>query len=272
MVSSQNYHGSIQVSVRNNSGKKLTAFGMKIIPYFSNGDPADMKETFAEEIERVYSIRDISIADKHNYSDFWVPQDDDDDDDYEGLQPGDVLPDGSIYDPDSGDTGDDSFKPLPHHFKVSKDIYFSSAQAAISWYRAGGKRIEVDDDQMVFVGIDYGVGDSLIQTLPIEITAEERKNADWEMGVTTHYVLPVYQAHYGLPQGAWVKSVDDFSPMQDAGIEPGDVIVGIGDITILGDATLRKARGNMLEGENMTMVFWRDGTYYETALFRPKAQ
>jgi S1-C subfamily serine protease len=60
--------------------------------------------------------------------------------------------------------------------------------------------------------------------------------------------------------------------MQDAGIEPGDIIMGIGDITILGDATLRKARGNMLEGESVTMVFWRDGSYYETELFRPKAE
>ena len=92
------------------------------------------------------------------------------------------------------------------------------------------------------------------------------------MGVETHYVLPVYQTHYKLPQGAWVKSVEDFSPMYDAGIQPGDVIMGIGDITILGDATLRKARGNMYEGESMTMVFWRDGTYYETELFRPKTE
>jgi len=59
--------------------------------------------------------------------------------------------------------------------------------------------------------------------------------------------------------------------MQDAGIEPGDVIVGIGDITILGDATLRKARGNIAEGKSLPMVFWREGTYYETELFRPES-
>ena len=47
------------------------------------------------------------------------------------------------------------------------------------------------------------------------------------------------------------------------------MIVGIGEITILGDATLRKARGNLLPGESATMTFWRDGVYYETELFRP---
>ena len=268
-ISSYDFHGSIRVSVRNNSGKRLTAFGMKIIPYWRTGEPADMKETFAEEIERVYAISDISIPDDHNYSDFWEPSDEENEDDpYEGYEPGTLLPDGGIYYPDLDDSSSSAAQD-PHHFKVSRKVYFSSAQAAISWYRAGGKKIYVDDDQLVFVGIDYGVGDSLIHTLPIEITEEELTNSNWDMGVDTHYVLPVYQSYYGLPQGAWVKSVDDFSPMFDAGIQPGDVIVGIGDITILGDATLRKARGNMVEGHSEPMVFWRDGIYYETELFRP---
>ena len=273
-ITSYDFHGSIRVSVRNNSGKRLTGFGMKIIPYFRTGEAADMKKTFAEEIERVYSISDISVANKHNYSDFWDPEEDmqEVENPYEGYEPGDVLPNGGIYYPGLEDSLGAPSMPKPHHFKVSDQIYFSSAQAAICWYRVGGKKIEVDDDQLVFVGIDYGVGDSLIHTLPIEISDEELANANWDMGVVTHYVLPVYQTHYNLPQGAWVKSVEDFSPMFDAGIQPGDVIMGIGDITILGDATLRKARGSMAEGESMTMVFWRDGIYYETELFRPKAE
>ena len=272
-VTSYSFHGSIQVSVRNNSGSRLSAFGLKIIPYYTDGSPADMKDTFAEEIERVYSVSDISIADGRNYSDFWTPEDaeDEDDDPYAGYQPGDVLPDGGIYYPGLEDTVSSGYYE-PHHFMVSNQIYFSSAQAAVSWYRAGGKKIYVDDDQMVFVGIDYGVGDNLIHTLPIEVSEVERLKANWETGVVTHYVLPVYQDYYNLPQGAWVKSVKDFSPMHDAGIEAGDVIMGIGDITILGDATLRKARASIEPGESATMVFWRDGVYYETELFRPEAE
>jgi len=113
------------------------------------------------------------------------------------------------------------------------------------------------------------VQDKLIHTLPIQISDSERANANWEMGVTTRYVLPVYQEYYGLPQGAWVKSVARNSPMEDAGLEEGDVIVGIGDITILGDATLRKARGSILPGGSASVIFWRDGAYYQTEIFRP---
>ena len=197
-----------------------------------------MAETFAEEIERDYSVRDICIEDGNSYSDFYTNGKFDD-----GI--------------------------WPHHFEVSNQIYFSGAQLAVTWYRSGGRNIYVDDDQMAFVEAGCGAGASRMHTLPIALTAEEQKNAGWEMGVVTRYVLPVYQAHYSLPQGAWIKSAEEGSPAYDAGLQPGDVIAGIGEVTILGDATLRKARGQIAPGESAELYFWRDGQYYKTDIARP---
>ena len=237
-VTNYNFHGSLQLSVRNNSGSRLTAFAVKAIPYMRDGSAADMAETFAEEIEREYPVTDISIADGDSYSDFYT-----------------------------NDKFDDGV--WPHHFEISNQIYFSGAQLAVCWYRSGGENVYVDDDQMVFVEAGCGAGDSLIHTLPIALTAKEQAASGWEMGVVTRYVLPVYQAHYSLPQGAWIKTVEVNSPAQDAGLMPGDVIVGVGDVTILGDATLRKARGQIEPGESAQLYFWRDGAYYVTDIVRP---
>ena len=109
-----------------------------------------------------------------------------------------------------------------------------------------------------------------MHTLPVTLTRQEEDNSGWELGADTRYVLPVYQEHYGLPQGAWIKSVKEVSPAADAGLQAGDVIVGIGDVTILGDATLRKARGQIAPGQSATLWLWRDGEYYQTELLRPK--
>ena len=237
-VTSYNFHGSIQLSLRNNSGAKLTAFGLKIIPYLRDGSPADLAETFEEEIEREYSVDDIAIAGGRSYSDF-----------------------------ETNDRFDDAI--WPHHFEVSNQIYFSGAQVAVCWYRSGGTNVYVDDDQMVFVEAGTGAGAQLIHTLPVTLTEEETKLSRWEMGIVTRYVLPVYQEHYGLPQGAYIKTVEDGSPAQDAGLQAGDVIVGIGEQTILGDATLRKARGQIAPGESATLWFWREGSYYTTQILRP---
>lgn len=239
-VTSYSFYGSIQLSVENRTGGKLTRFGVKIIPYMSDGTPVYLADTFEEEIEREYSVKGLSIEQGDVYSDFATNEKEED-----GI--------------------------WPHHFQVSRKVYFTGAQLAVSWYRSGGRNTYIDDDQMIFVEAGKGAGESFMRTLPIEVSDSERAEAaKWAMGLVTRYVLPAYQEHYDLPQGAWVKSVEDGSPAQDAGLEPGDVIAGIGDVTILGDATLRKARAAIGEGETATVYFWRDGEYFTTELLRPE--
>ena len=254
-VTSYNFYGSIQVSVRNETGGRLTAFGLKIIPNMSDGSPADMAETFAEEIEREYSIDDISVGKGDSYSDFAT----------NGHVP---IGDDIYMEPD---IGEEILEIWPHHFQVSRKIYFSGAQVAVSWYRSGGVNVYVDDDQMAFISVGKGSQDILLHTLPITVTDQEREEgAKWEMGIVSRYVLPIYQTYYNLPQGAWLKTVEDDSPAQDAGLMEGDIIVGIGDITILGDATLRRARASIAPGQSATLYFWRDGQYYATEIIRPE--
>ena len=138
-VTSYSFYGSIQLSLQNRSGSKLTRFGLKIIPYMSDGTPADMADTFEEEIEREYSIKGLSIGVGDTYSDFAT---------------NDLEEDG-IW---------------PHHFQVSRKIYFTGAQLAVCWYRAGGRNVYVDDDQMIFIEAGKGAGESFMHTLPIEIS------------------------------------------------------------------------------------------------------
>ena len=268
-VSSFSFSGSVQVSIRNNTGAKLSRFTLKVIPYYSTGEAADMADTFAEEIEREYPSLKISIADGRSYSDFYVPDpedyEDEDEDGYVNEEWDEIVNGG-------GSEGIEFWSDYPHHFQISRKNYFSGAQIAVASYRTGGKNVYVDDDQMIFVPAGKGVGESLIRTLPIEVSAEEAERAKWTMGVTTRYVLPVYQEHYNLPQGAWIKEVDKGSPAHDAGLKPGDIIAGVGDITILGDATLRKTRASIAPGESAVVTFWREGKYYETELFRPEEE
>lgn len=254
-ITSYSFYGSVQVSVRNNTTGKLTAFGLKIIPNTSDGTPADMADTFAEEIEKEYAIDDIAIAKGNSYSDFATNGKAplyNDPEDYEEPEIGEVY----VY---------------PHHFQVSYKNYFSGAQVAVCWYRAAGRNVYVDDDQMVFIPVGKGASDVLMNTLPISISDSETENArTWEMGIVARYVLPIYQDYYNLPQGAYLRSVEDGSPAQDAGLQEGDIIVGIGGQTILGDRTLRLSRASFAPGDIQTVYFWRDGQYYTTEMMRPE--
>ena len=254
-ITSYSFYGSVQVSVRNNTSGKLTAFGLKIIPNMSDGELVDMADTFAEQIEKEYNLDSIAVARGNSYSDFETNGKAplyNDPDDYEEPEIGEVY----IY---------------PHHFQVSYKQYFTGAQVAVSWYRAAGRNVYVDDDQMVFVSVGKGTDELMTYTLPIAISDSQREEArKWEMGIVARYVLPVYQDYYNLPQGAYLRSVEEGSPAQEAGLQEGDIIVGIGEQTILGDMTLRLSRASFAPGDIQTVYFWRDGQYYTTEMMRPK--
>lgn len=254
-ITSYSFYGSVQVSVRNNTSGKLTAFGLKIIPNMSDGELVDMADTFAEQIEKEYNLDSIAVARGNTYSDFETNGKAplyNDPDDYEEPEIGEVY----IY---------------PHHFQVSYKQYFTGAQVAVSWYRAAGRNVYVDDDQMVFVSVGKGTDELMTYTLPITISDSQREEArKWEMGIVARYVLPVYQDYYNLPQGAYLRSVEEGSPAQEAGLQEGDIIVGIGEQTILGDMTLRLSRASFAPGDIQTVYFWRDGQYYTTEMMRPE--
>ena len=254
-ITSYSFYGSVQVSVRNNTSGKLTAFGLKIIPNMSDGELVDMADTFAEQIEKEYNLDSIAVARGNSYSDFETNGKAplyNDPDDYEEPEIGEVY----IY---------------PHHFQVSYKQYFTGAQVAVSWYRAAGRNVYVDDDQMVFVSVGKGTDELMTYTLPIAISDSQREEArKWEMGIVARYVLPVYQGYYNLPQGAYLRSVEEGSPAQEAGLQEGDIIVGIGEQTILGDMTLRLSRASFAPGDIQTVYFWRDGQYYTTEMMRPE--
>lgn len=254
-ITSYSFYGSVQVSVRNNTSGKLTAFGLKIIPNMSDGELVDMADTFAEQIEKEYNLDSIAVARGNSYSDFETNGKAplyNDPDDYEEPEIGEVY----IY---------------PHHFQVSYKQYFTGAQVAVSWYRAAGRNVYVDDDQMVFVSVGKGTDELMTYTLPLAISDSQREEArKWEMGIVARYVLPVYQDYYNLPQGAYLRSVEEGSPAQEAGLQEGDIIVGIGEQTILGDMTLRLSRASFAPGDIQTVYFWRDGQYYTTEMMRPE--
>lgn len=254
-ITSYSFYGSVQVSVRNNTSGKLTAFGLKIIPNMSDGELVDMADTFAEQIEKEYNLDSIAVARGNSYSDFETNGKAplyNDPDDYEEPEIGEVY----IY---------------PHHFQVSYKQYFTGAQVAVSWYRAAGHNVYVDDDQMVFVSVGKGTDELMTYTLPIAISDSQREEArKWEMGIVARYVLPVYQDYYNLPQGAYLRSVEEGSPAQEAGLQEGDIIVGIGEQTILGDMTLRLSRASFAPGDIQTVYFWREGQYYTTEMMRPE--
>ena len=67
-------------------------------------------------------------------------------------------------------------------------------------------------------------------------------------------------------QGIEVVSVTPGSGAEQAGLVPGDVIVGAEGQTVSTSADLLRIRRGFLSGEEMTLTVWRDGEYLEISV------
>jgi membrane-associated protease RseP (regulator of RpoE activity) len=91
-------------------------------------------------------------------------------------------------------------------------------------------------------------------------------------GVAVRTVTREIAAEKKLPApfGVEVGSVKEGSPAQVAGIQPGDVITGIGAYTLNGGADqFRRAISARRPGDRMTLTVWRDGESVEVTVEFP---
>ena len=95
---------------------------------------------------------------------------------------------------------------------------------------------------------------------------------DVSFGASVRAVTPEIAAAHGLPApyGVEVGSVRPGSPAEAAGVQPGDVVVGIGPYTLHGGADqFRTAVAARQPGDVMAITVWRDGEQFETAVQFP---
>lgn len=69
----------------------------------------------------------------------------------------------------------------------------------------------------------------------------------------------MYSQYYGMPIGAYVASVESGSCAEKAGLQPGDIITGIGDATVESYDDLRTAVKNYSAGDSAELKFYRAG-------------
>lgn len=81
------------------------------------------------------------------------------------------------------------------------------------------------------------------------------------LGITSVSVTPALAAAYGLPvgRGVLVVDVEAGGPADQAGIQPGDIIVGFDDRTITNANDLQAALGTHQPGDQVTVTVNRGG-------------
>ena len=86
------------------------------------------------------------------------------------------------------------------------------------------------------------------------------------LGLESEEISTFYQNYYRLPAGMFVTEVEDNSQAQEAGIQPGDILIRVGDTPVTDEDILDQVLYAHEIGDTVTVVIWREGTEQALAL------
>lgn len=151
------------------------------------------------------------------------------------------------------------------------DYYFAGCMVAIMAYHTeSGQTVRIPEDQRHWFAFGKGVTAGYQPVLITALTEEEQRLAEaWPLGVTGTYVDPEIAKFYNAREGYLVTGMEPGSPADMAGLKAGDILLAIGNVRIFGDGSVNRAKAGMLEGQTVTVIFFRNGKVWQTQLTRP---
>ncbi|MFD0859604.1 Do family serine endopeptidase [Roseovarius aquimarinus] len=155
---------------------------------------------------------------------------------------------------------------------------FLQTDAAINRGNSGGPLFNVEGDVVGVntaivspsggsVGIGFAVPSAVAQRIVADLQEDGTVERGW-LGVGIQPVTDEIAEALGLDaaEGTLVSSVTRGSPAEDAGLEPGDVILSLGEEPITGPRELSLAVADLEVGSDATLTILRDGEEQELSV------
>ena len=153
-------------------------------------------------------------------------------------------------------------------YDVSRDpvrateMYRLTGQGAVPVIRVGGQ---------VMVGFDPLQLARLIPANGAIAAPADGALQRLSLGMAAQSLTAETAAEHGLPAafGVLVGPVREAGPAGMAGLEPGDVIVGVGDYTLQNLNQLQTLVGSKQPGDSVKLRVWREGKEFEVVVSFP---
>ena len=144
---------------------------------------------------------------------------------------------------------------------VQTDAAINPGNSGGPLVNAAGQVICINSIKIAQIGVEgMGYAISINQALPViqELIANGRIARAW-LGVGSATVTPSVSARYGLAvdSGVYITEVVAGSPAENAGLQPGDIIVALGGSEITNTNDFTRAITSRAVGDEVEVVFYR---------------
>lgn len=127
-------------------------------------------------------------------------------------------------------------------------------------------KIGVFNDASGVEGIGFAIPSSTVLEIVNQLIGQGYISGRPTLGITGESLSSFEQYYFRVPAGLYINTVIMDSPAHQAGVKPGDVLVRVDDTRITDQDTLEAVLYQAQVGQNVTVVIYRDGQYYQLTL------
>ncbi len=165
------------------------------------------------------------------------------------------------------------------HRDIGEDKYddFIQTDATINRGNSGGPLFDISGhvigiNSAIYspsggsVGVGFAIPSAMVQPVVESLKATGAIKRGW-LGVSSQDITPTIEKLLNLPgaSGALIAGIMEGGP-SDHKLQPGDVLVSLGNVAITNPRSLMIRTAQILCGQTAEATFWRDGSLQHTAI------
>ena len=127
-------------------------------------------------------------------------------------------------------------------------------------------KISAFTDQAGVEGLGFAIPSATVKDIVEQLIRQGYVSGRPTIGLEGESLSIFYQHYYRLPEGLYITSVEPGSDAAAKGVEKGDILMRINDITITTQEELSSVLYNCQVGETVNVIIYRGGYQYELAL------
>lgn len=109
----------------------------------------------------------------------------------------------------------------------------------------------------------YALDSVTVKQVADQLIAQGFVTGRIHLGFRGQEIDAFYENYYNIPQGIFITELDETSTLFQKGVREGDILLKLEDTQILDFDTLNNMVSTLEQGQEVTVVIYRDGTSYQ---------
>ena len=115
-------------------------------------------------------------------------------------------------------------------------------------------------------GLGFAIPSATVSNIVNQLLQQGYVSGRPSLGITGERITLIYQMYYHLPNGLHITNVAPDSAAQQAGIQAGDILLRLNDVSITSNEELESALYAYAAGDTVTLIIYRSGKQYSVSV------